>query len=66
MDNLQQLLPLLIPILIIQLALAIFALVDLSKRAKTRYLPKWAWVLIIVLGEMIGPVVYFLVAREDE
>ncbi|NLG49216.1 MAG: PLDc_N domain-containing protein [Chloroflexi bacterium] len=55
---------LLLPIVAVQLALMIFALVDLSRREKTRG-PKWMWVLIIVLGELIGPIVYFLIGREE-
>ena len=66
MEVLKPYIPLLIPLILIQVVLMIFALLDLSKRQKTRFLPKWVWVLIIVLGEMVGPVVYFLIGREDE
>lgn len=65
MEELKQYLPLIIPLLIIQFVLVVFALVDLAKRQKTRG-PKWAWALIILLGEIIGPVVYFLVGRPEE
>lgn len=58
-------LPLLIPLFIIQVGLMIVALVDLIKREKTRG-PKWMWALIVVLVNMIGPIVYFVVGREDE
>jgi hypothetical protein len=56
--------PFLIPILVVQLGLMVFALVDLSKRERTRG-PKWMWALIIILGELLGPLVYFLFGRED-
>lgn len=55
---------LIIPIVALQLILMIAALVDLAKREHTRG-PKWMWVLIIVLGELIGPIVYFIVGREE-
>jgi hypothetical protein len=55
---------LIIPILALQLILMVAALVDLAKRERTRG-PKWMWVLIIVLGELIGPIVYFIVGREE-
>jgi DMSO reductase anchor subunit len=42
----------------------IVALVDILKREKTRG-PKWLWVLIVVFGEMIGPILYFVVGREE-
>lgn len=57
--------PLLIPVLIIELGLIVAALVDLMKRSKTRG-PKWLWVLIIFLFGIIGPIVYFIAGREDE
>ena len=58
-------LPLIIPLFVIQLGLMIAALVDLIKREKTRG-PKWMWVLIVLFVKMIGPIVYFVVGREDE
>jgi hypothetical protein len=51
---------------VIQLVLVIVCLVDLARRAKVRGLPKWAWALIILLGELIGPIVYLFVGRIDE
>jgi hypothetical protein len=64
MEKLQTILPFLIPILVIQLGLIIFALVDLVRREKTRG-PKWLWAIIILFGELIGPIIYFLVGREE-
>ncbi|KPL79344.1 hypothetical protein ADN00_03185 [Ornatilinea apprima] len=65
LNLLQQYLPLLIPVFVVQLGLLIFALVDLLKREKTNG-PKWLWVIIIVFVNMIGPIVYFIVGRRDE
>ncbi len=56
--------PLLIPIVILELALMIAALVDLVRREKTKG-PKWMWILIIVLVNIFGPIVYFLAGREE-
>ena len=64
-DELLRLLPLLAPLLLIQLALIAAGLIDLARRERTRG-PKWAWALVIVLFSMIGPVVYFLFGREEE
>ncbi|PKO13501.1 MAG: transcriptional regulator [Chloroflexi bacterium HGW-Chloroflexi-10] len=58
-------LPLLIPLFVIQIGLMIAAIVDLVKREKTRG-PKWMWALIVVFVNMIGPIVYFVVGREEE
>ena len=64
-SELMKYLPLLIPLFVIQLGLMIAALVDLVKREKTRG-PKWMWALIVIFVNMIGPIVYFVVGREDE
>ena len=68
MDNFQQLLdllPLLIPIFLIQIALVVIALWDLWKRKATRG-PKWVWILVILLVNFIGPIIYLVAGREDE
>jgi hypothetical protein len=62
--DLGQILPLLIPLVLVQLGLAIFCLMDLSRRERTKG-PKWLWAVLIIFGELIGPVVYLLVGRED-
>jgi len=64
MQRILQLLPLIIPLVLLQLILMIVALVDLSKREKTRG-PKWLWAIIIILGELIGPILYFIIGREE-
>jgi hypothetical protein len=65
MDLIRQYLPLLIPVVLIELALMITALVDLIRRAQTRG-PKWVWVLVIVLINFIGPIIYFVAGRKGE
>lgn len=64
MNSLAKYLPLLIPIVVLQLALQIFALVDVARREKTKG-PKWIWVLVIVFGEILGSVIYFIFGREE-
>jgi hypothetical protein len=65
MEIIRQYLPLLIPVVLIELALLVTALVDLIRRPHTNG-PKWAWVLVIVLINFIGPIIYFIVGRKDE
>ena len=64
MGQLMKYLPLIIPILLLQLVLMISALVDIVRREKTRG-PKWLWALIVIFGEMIGPILYFVIGREE-
>ena len=63
MENMEMLW-LLLPIILIQLALMIFALVDLVKNPNPNG-PKWMWALIIVLINIIGPIVYFVLGRRN-
>ena len=64
MDELGELIPLLIPVFLLQIALLVIALVDLIRREQTRG-PKWAWALVIVMIHIIGPIVYLLFGREE-
>jgi hypothetical protein len=65
MQLFRQYLPLIIPVVLIELGLLITALVDLIRREKTNG-PKWAWALVIVLVNFIGPIIYFIAGRKDE
>ena len=64
MENINSLIPFLIPIVLLQLGLMLFALVDLSRRQRTKG-PKWVWMLVIIFVNLIGPIVYFVVGREE-
>ncbi|MCI0397838.1 MAG: PLD nuclease N-terminal domain-containing protein [Chloroflexi bacterium] len=65
-ELLRELLPLLIPLALIQLGLMIVALVDLARRPATRG-PKWVWVLVILfVNAGIGPILYFVLGRGEE
>lgn len=57
--------PFLIPVVILQLALIIVALVDWVKRERTRG-PKWVWLLVILFVSLFGPIIYLIFGREEE
>ena len=65
METLRPMIPYLIPVLLLELGLLAFALRDLSRRNRVNG-PKWLWVLIIVLVQLIGPIAYFVAGRGDE
>ena len=65
LETLREIFPLLIPILIIQLVLIVAALRDLMRRRTVRG-EKWVWVIVIVFLNLLGPILYFTLAREDE
>lgn len=64
MDKLRELIPFLIPVIVLQLILIIAALADLARRERTRG-PKWVWVLVIIFVNLLGPIIYFVVGREE-
>ena len=64
--ELSEILPLLIPLAIIQLALLGFAVRDfLNPERRVKGGNKLVWALIIVFVNLIGPLAYFLVGREE-
>ena len=63
-QELVRLIPLLAPLLVIQLALMIAALFDWARRERTRG-PKWVWLVVILLGSMVGSLIYFFIGREE-
>ena len=64
MDQFREILPFLIPILLLEVGLVVFALVDLARRERTRG-PKWVWVLVNLFVSLIGPITYFVAGREE-
>ena len=65
-DEIKDMLPWLIPLVILELGLMIFALVDLVRREKVRAAGKLVWALIIILVSTIGPIVYLIGGRGEE
>ena len=56
------------PLIIIQLIFQVYALYDLIKvkSGKTKNLSAIIWGIIIVLGEIVGAAIYFLIGRSEE
>ena len=65
MEELRSYIPLLIPFLVIEVGLLVIALVDLIRRDQVRHLPKWAWAVIIIVINFIGPIAYLLLGSEE-
>lgn len=53
-------------IAVLSIALTIFALADCvqTKDDKVRGLPKWAWIVLIVLIPWVGPITWLFVGKE--
>jgi hypothetical protein len=57
----------LLPLLFIQIILIVVALRDLLRpERRVRGGNKGLWAVIIIVGELLGPLLYFAVGRENE
>jgi hypothetical protein len=64
--TLEEALPLIIPLVILQLVLIGFAIYDLTRpERRVRGGSKVVWAVIILVFQLLGPLVYFFVGRED-
>jgi len=55
---------LLTPIIIIALGLIIFNLINLKNKKDTKYLNKPLWTLIIIIGNIVGNIIYLALESE--
>ncbi len=63
--DINELLIALIPLAVLQLAVTVWAMVDLIRRKHVKGLPKFAWGIIIV-AVTFGAIVYLVVGRGEE
>jgi len=54
----------LLPIFIVVLALDIFCFVDLYRSEEVNHLPKWAWVILIIVAHFVGAIGYLIFGRK--
>lgn len=59
-------LPFFIPVIILQVSLQIYSIVNLVKRNRVRFNNKLLWGIIILLFGLIGPVSYLLLRGDEE
>src|SRR5580700_2703846 len=59
------LLPAVVPLLVLILALDAYCLIDLARAKSVRHMPKWVWVLVILfISAPIGALVYLFIGRD--
>lgn len=66
MDTLMEFLPFLIPIIMIELVLALTALVHVLRHPVYRFGNRVMWIVIVLLIQIIGPIVYFVFGRGED
>ncbi|MBD5531858.1 MAG: hypothetical protein HDQ98_06610 [Lachnospiraceae bacterium] len=64
--NLQEMLPFLIPLVIVQLALLGFTLWHVLTHRNYKRGNRALWLIVVIVGmEFIGPILYFILGKED-
>ncbi len=58
-----ELLPFLIPLILLQAVLMITALVMIIRQQEFKYLNKPVWILLVIFLNLVGPVLYFVLER---
>ena len=66
LEEIMEYLPFLIPLVIVQFGLMIAALVHAIKHPKYKVGNMIVWILVIVLVNIIGPVLYFVIGRGED
>jgi hypothetical protein len=56
-----------VPLLVIQVGLQLFALYDIYQHKKVRPpLPIWVWALLVIVLNLLGPILYFVLGRSED
>ena len=66
LEAFEEYLPLLLPLIIVELVLMVTALVHVLKHNTYRFGNKVMWAVIVVVLQFFGPVIYFVFGRGDE
>lgn len=65
-DLFMEYLPVLLPVMVIEFVLMVTALVHVLRHPNYRFGNKVLWIVVVVLIQIIGPVVYFVFGRGEE
>jgi hypothetical protein len=66
MEAIIKYIPLLIPLFAVQIILMVVALIHVLRHPRYRFGNKTLWILVVVLVNMIGPIIYFVFGRGEE
>lgn len=65
-EEIKEYLPFLIPLLIVQLSLMGYSLYHVFKHDRYKVGNRALWAIVCALVSIIGPVLYFVIGKEDE
>jgi hypothetical protein len=54
------------PVIVIQFAVQIYAIIDIIRKKKTKNLSPAIWIIIVIFGELFGAIIYLLAGRIEE
>lgn len=57
--------PFLLPVIVIQVILAVIALVDLLRHKTYRFGNQFFWIIVVLFIQLIGPILYFTIGKRD-
>ena len=66
MDVIREYLPILIPIIILEIGLMIYSFSHVLKHDRYKFGSRTMWILIVIFIQIIGPILYLTIGREDE
>ncbi len=67
LDTLMEYLPLLLPLIVAELALFVWALVHVLTHKTYKHGNRVLWlIVVIVMMNFVGPILYFILGKEDE
>ena len=66
MDVIREYLSILIPIIILEIALMIYSLSHVLKHDRYKFGSRTMWILIVIFIQIIGPILFLMIGREDE
>ena len=66
MDTIIKYLPVLLPVIVIELTLAIFSFIHVLRHPHYKFGNKIIWSLVVLFIQFIGPVIYFIFGRGED
>lgn len=66
MEFIREYLPILIPIVVLEIGLMIYALSHVLKHDKFKIGNKAMWIVVVVLIQIIGPILYLIIGKDNE
>lgn len=66
MEFIREYLPILIPIVVLEIGLMIYSLIHILKHNKFKFGNKAMWIVVVVLIQTIGPILYLTIGKDNE